>query len=94
MRRWRRRRWRRRRRRRWRTGRRCRRRRRRRGRRGRSRKFNIGRVLVFNNPPARYITYVHPSMDMHWKMVSHAHMMLSKLVMPKLGRSALLTSAQ
>mmetsp|Transcript_6084 Transcript_6084/g.27299 ORF Transcript_6084/g.27299 Transcript_6084/m.27299 type:complete len:272 (+) Transcript_6084:694-1509(+) len=36
-----------------------------------------------------YMMLVQPSMEMHWKMVSHAHAMLSKLLNPKLGKSCL-----
>jgi hypothetical protein len=33
-----------------------------------------------------YMMLVQPSMEMHWKMVSHAHAMLSKLLNPKFGQ--------
>ena len=41
-----------------------------------------------------YITSVQPSIEMHWKMVSHAHAMLSNEVIPKFGKFLISSRAQ
>ena len=46
-----------------------------------------GHVHVVTVSMTMYMMLVQPSMLMHWKIVSHAHAMLSKLLYPKFGRS-------